>query len=44
VAAINDRSIGDRAAELLDPSFVRHDLARLFSDSHGPGMPPIPRP
>jgi len=37
VDAINDRSIGDRAAQLLDPAFVRHDLARLFSDSHGPG-------
>src|ERR1700740_2088199 len=36
VEAINDRSIGDRAAELLAPSFVRHDLAQLFSDSHGP--------
>ena len=36
VAAINDRSIGDRAAELLDPSFVRHDLAELFGDSQGP--------
>jgi len=37
VDAINDRSLGDRAADLLDPSFVRHDLAQLFSDSHGPG-------
>jgi C-1 hydroxylase len=37
VDAINDRSIGDRAAELLAPSFVRHDLAQLFRDSHGPG-------
>ena len=37
VDAINDRSLGDRAAELLDPSFVRHDLVELFSDSHGPG-------
>jgi C-1 hydroxylase len=37
VDAINDRSIGDRAAELLDPSFVRHDLAQLFRDNHGPG-------
>jgi len=36
VDAVNDRSIGDRAAELLDPSFVRHDLAELFRDSHGP--------
>jgi predicted ester cyclase len=36
VQAINDRSIGDRAAELLAPSLVRHDLAQLFSDSHGP--------
>ena len=35
VDAINDRSLGDRAAELLDPSFVRHDLVELFSDSHG---------
>ena len=37
VDAINDRSIGERAAELLAPSFVRHDLAQLFRDSHGPG-------
>jgi predicted ester cyclase len=36
VDAINDRSIGDCGAELLDPSFVRHDLAELFRDSHGP--------
>jgi hypothetical protein len=36
VGASNDRSIGDRAAKLLDPSFIRHDLAQLFSDSHGP--------
>jgi hypothetical protein len=32
VDAISDRSIADRAAELLAPSFVRHDLVRLFSD------------
>jgi predicted ester cyclase len=37
VDAINDRSLGDRAAELLDPSFIRHDLVELLSDSHGPG-------
>jgi predicted ester cyclase len=36
VDAINDRSIGNRASELIDPSFVRHDLVELFSDSHGP--------
>ncbi len=35
VGAINDRSIGDRAAELLDPSFIRHDLVELFRDSRG---------
>jgi len=35
VDAINDRSLGGRAAELLDPSFIRHDLAQVFSDSHG---------
>ena len=37
VDAINDRSLGGRAAELPGPSFIRHDLAQLFSDSHGPG-------
>jgi predicted ester cyclase len=37
VEAINDRTFPARAAELLDPSFVRHDLARVFADSHGPG-------
>ena len=37
VDAVNDRSLGDRAAELLDPSFIRHDLAQVLSDSHGPG-------
>jgi SnoaL-like polyketide cyclase len=36
VDAISDRSIGDRVAELLAPSFVRHDLAGLVSGSHGP--------
>ena len=35
VGAINDRSLRDRAAELLDPSFVRHDLVQLFPDSKG---------
>jgi hypothetical protein len=44
VEAINDRSIGDRAAELLDPPFVRHDLAQLFRDGHGPGDAPISCP
>lgn len=37
VNAINDRSLGDRVTDLLDPSFIRYDLAQLFSDSHGPG-------
>ena len=36
VDAISDRSIGNRVAELLAPSFVRHDLAGLVSGSHGP--------
>lgn len=40
MAAINDRSIGDRAAELLDSFFVRHDLVELCPDSRGPGMCP----
>jgi len=35
VDAINDRSLGSRAAELLAPSFVRHDLVELFDDSLG---------
>jgi hypothetical protein len=39
-AAIHDRSIGDRAAELLDSSFVRHDLVELFLDSRGPAGGP----
>jgi len=33
VDAINDRSLGGRAAEILDPSFIRHDLAQLFRDN-----------
>jgi predicted ester cyclase len=35
VGGINDRSTGERAAGLLAPSVVRHDLVELFSDSHG---------
>lgn len=34
--AINDRSILERTTELFEPSFVRHDLAGVFADSHGP--------
>jgi len=37
VDAVNERSLGERAAELLAPSFVRHDLVELFDDSRGPG-------
>jgi hypothetical protein len=37
VDAVNDRSIAGRATELLHSSFIRHDLALLLSDSHGPG-------
>jgi hypothetical protein len=33
VDPINDRSLGGRAAEILDPSFIRHDLAQLFRDN-----------
>ena len=33
--AINDRTLRERAEELLDPSIVRHDLVHLFPDSHG---------
>ena len=35
IHAINDRTIRMRAAELLDPSIVRHDLVQLFPDSQG---------
>jgi hypothetical protein len=37
INAINDRTIQVRAAELLDPSIVRHDLVQLFPDSQGAG-------
>jgi hypothetical protein len=37
VEAISDRTLRDRAGDLLDPSFVRHDLVELFPDSEGPG-------
>ena len=36
IQAINDRTLQARAQELLDPSFVRHDLVQLFPASHGP--------
>jgi predicted ester cyclase len=36
IQAINDRTLQARVHELLDPSFVRHDLVQLFPDSHGP--------
>jgi predicted ester cyclase len=36
IEAINDRTLQARAQELLDPSFVRHDLVQLFPDSQGP--------
>jgi predicted ester cyclase len=36
IDAINDRTLQARAEELLDPSFVRHDLVQLFPDSEGP--------
>jgi predicted ester cyclase len=35
IDAINDRTLGARAQELLDPSIVRHDLVQLFPDSQG---------
>ena len=35
IDAINDRTLPARAGELLDPSFVRHDLVQLFPDSEG---------
>jgi predicted ester cyclase len=35
--AINDRTLRARAAELLDPSIIRHDLVQLFPDSKGAG-------
>jgi C-1 hydroxylase len=37
INAINDRTLGARANELLDPSIVRHDLVQLFPDSYGTG-------
>jgi hypothetical protein len=41
VDAINDRSLGGRAAEILDPSFIRHDLASCsaITASGCPGTP-----
>jgi hypothetical protein len=36
IQAINERTSQARAQELLDPSFVRYDLAQLLPDSHGP--------
>jgi predicted ester cyclase len=33
--AINDRTLPERAGELLEPSIIRHDLVRLFPDSLG---------
>lgn len=36
IQAINDRTLQATAQELLDPSFVRHDLVQLFHDSQGP--------
>jgi predicted ester cyclase len=35
IQAINDRTLRERAQELLDPSLVRHDLVQLFPDSLG---------
>jgi predicted ester cyclase len=35
IKAINDRTLGARAEELLDPSIARHDLVQLFPDSQG---------
>jgi predicted ester cyclase len=37
INAINDRTIQVRAAELLEPSIVRHDLVQLFLDTQGTG-------
>jgi predicted ester cyclase len=37
IDAINDRTLRARAAELLEPSVVCHDLVHLFPDSQGPG-------
>jgi len=36
VAAINARTLRERALELIEPGFVRHDLVEVFPDSHGP--------
>jgi len=36
VDAINNRTLRERADELLDRAFVRHDLVELFADSQGP--------
>jgi len=36
IDAINGRTLRARAAELLEPSIVRHDLVQLFPDSQGP--------
>jgi hypothetical protein len=40
VDAGSNRSTGDRADELGEPSFIGHDLAGLFRDSHGPAGAP----
>lgn len=35
VEAINDRTLADHAAELIAPTFVRHDLCQIFPDAIG---------
>lgn len=35
IGAVNDRTLRDQAAEIVHPSFVRHDLVQLFPDSQG---------
>jgi hypothetical protein len=37
IGAINNRTPRLRAAEFIDPAFVRHDLVEVFPDSRGPG-------
>lgn len=37
IGAINDRTLKERAEELMAPSIVRHDLVKLFPDSEGMG-------
>jgi predicted ester cyclase len=36
IDALNNRTLRERAADLLVPTFIRHDLVQVFPDSEGP--------